>query len=529
MRGLSRIRLLAGTGALALLVAAWIFLGPQQLGGTASYAVVAGSSMEPQLHRGDLVVARSRAHYKIGDAVVYHNADLNRNVLHRIVGRDGSRYVFKGDHNDFVDPTHPQQSDLIGRLWFTAPGAGRVVEWLQVPLHAAVIAALAALLALGGGGRGRRLRWSPARSGGGLARHARGMRPGLPNAGAPIAWLAAALIASLLLGVVAFTRSSPAAVNGAWKQRGTFSYSAPAPRGPVYPAGRLVTGDAVFLRLVPAVNVGFDYRLVAPLADRLAGTAGLELTVQGANGWKSSMQLSPSKRFRGDNVLVRGRLQLAQLRSLISSVERLTGTTSPGYTVTIRPRIAVRGKVGGARVSATFAPPLTFALDELHLQLQEPTASTPGAAPSNALHPVQNASATRPATAVSVGPLPLGLARILAVLGVLASLLGFAAVGGLLPLGSIGGEEIPARYRSMLVSVGKPKHSAVDGWVVDVESFKALAQLADHYDRLILHQRHQKGESYLVEEGGVAYRYTPETPLPTLSGEEVPSIAPTGL
>ena len=81
----------------------------------------------------------------------------------------------------------------------------------------------------------------------------------------------------------------------------------------------------------------------------------------------------------------------------------------------------------------------------------------------------------------------------------------------------------------MLVSVGKPKHSAVDGWVVDVDSFQALAQLADHYDRLILHQRHTKGESYLVEEGGVAYRYTPEAPLPALSGEEVPSIAPTGL
>jgi hypothetical protein len=81
----------------------------------------------------------------------------------------------------------------------------------------------------------------------------------------------------------------------------------------------------------------------------------------------------------------------------------------------------------------------------------------------------------------------------------------------------------------MLVSVGKPKHSAVDGWVVAVDSFQALAQLADHYDRLILHQRHAKGESYLVEEGGVAYRYTPESPLPTLSGEEVPSIAPTGL
>jgi signal peptidase len=509
-------------------VAAWVLLGPQQIGGSASYAIVAGSSMEPRLHRGDLVVARRQAHYEIGDTVVYHNAQLDQNVLHRIVGRDGSRFVFKGDNNNFVDPIHPKQSDLVGRLWFTAPGLGRVVEWLRVPLHAAVVAALASLLAFGVGGRGRRLRSTP--SADAVGRRARALRPGLPNVGAPVAWLAAALVASLMLGVVAFTRhSAPALTNGVWKQRGTFSYSAPAPRGPVYPAGRVVTGDAVFLRLVPAVNVHFDYQVAAPLADRLAGTAGLELTVLGANGWKSSMQLSPSKRFRGDHVLVEGRLQLAQLRSLISSVERLTGTTSPGYTVTIQPRIAVRGEVGGDPVRVAFSPPLTFALDELHLQLQVPTASMPGAVPSDALHPAQSAAVTGPAAGVSVGPLPLGLARILALAGVLASLFGLAVLGGLLPVGRFQGEEIPARYRSMLVPVGKPKHSAVEGWVVDVDSFEALGQLADHYDRLILHQRHPKGESYLVEEGGVAYRYTPDAPLPALSGEEVPSIAPTAL
>jgi signal peptidase I len=531
MRGPLRIRLLAGTVGLALIVGGWILLGPRQLGGSASYAIVAGSSMEPRLHHGDLVVARSRSHYAIGDAVVYHNAQLDQNVLHRIIGRDGSRFVFKGDNNGFVDPTHPQQSDLLGSLWFTVPGLGSVVEWLRVPLHAALIAALASLLAFGVGGPGRRR----LRSTVGLRElahrtRARAARPGFTSAGAPVAWIVAALVASCMLGVVAFTRdSAPLVSNGAWKQRGTFSYSARAPRGPVYPAGRIATGDAVFLRLVPVVNIQFDYRLQAPFADRLAGTAALELTVRGSNGWQSSMQLAPSKRFNGDHVLVQGRVQLERLRSLISSVERLTGTTSPGYTVTVQPRIAVRGRLDGDRVSTSFAPPLTFLLDELHLQLQQPASSIPGGDPGDSLHPVQSAAVSRPPAAVSVGPVPVGVARMVAVLGVLASLLALAVFGGLLPLGSVGGEEIPARYRSMLVPVGKPRHSAVDGWVVDVDSFQALAQLAEHYDRLILHQHHTKGESYLVEEGGIAYRYTPETPLPTLSGEEVPSIAPTGL
>jgi signal peptidase len=529
MRGTSRIRIALCAVGLVVLVLAWLSVGPRQLGGPASYAVIAGSSMEPQIHRGDLVVARVRSSYAVGDAVVYRNRDLGQNVLHRIIARKGSRFVLRGDNNDFVDPAHPAQADLIGRLWFTVPGAGRVVDWLRTPLHVAVFAALAALLALGVGERRRRVR--PSARVAELARRARALRPDLPGLGAPAAWVAAALVASLMLGLVAFTRgSTPGGVaTAAWRQHGVFSYSAPAPRGPVYPRGRLGTGDAVFLRLVPAVNVRFAYRLDAPFAERLAGTARLDLTVRGANGWESSMRLGRPQRFKGDRVLVQGRLELARLRSLIASVERLTGTTSPGYTVTIEPKIAVSGAVGGQHVRTAFSPPLVFALDELHLQPQQPSPSTPGAAAPDALHPVQSAAVTGRVRAVGVGPLPLGIARALAVLGVAGSLLGLAALGGLLPLGSPPGEQIPARYRSRLISVGKPKHSAVDGWVVDVDSFDALAQLADHYDRLILHQRHAKGESYLVEDGGVAYRYTPTAPLPSLSGEEVPSIAPTPL
>jgi len=67
----------------------------------------------------------------------------------------------------------------------------------------------------------------------------------------------------------------------------------------------------------------------------------------------------------------------------------------------------------------------------------------PGAEPTDALHPAQSASVTAAPGAVSVGPLPLGLARILAVLGVLASLLGFAALGGLVPPGRAHGDTDP--------------------------------------------------------------------------------------
>src|SRR6185437_4462176 len=107
-------------GALVALVAVaglWYELAPAKLGGSHEYAVVDGISMNPKLHAGDLVLMHPSASYEVGDVVGYHNLQLGRLVLHRIVGKTGDRYVFKGDNNSFLDSYHPTQDELVGRLW----------------------------------------------------------------------------------------------------------------------------------------------------------------------------------------------------------------------------------------------------------------------------------------------------------------------------------------------------------------------------------------------------------------------------
>jgi hypothetical protein len=199
------------------------------------------------------------------------------------------------------------------------------------------------------------------------------------------------------------------------------------------------------------------------------------------------------------------------------------------YTVTVEPTIRVGGLVGGQRMHDAFSPQLTFSLDELHLQLQQPGASgVPGAPATDPLHPAQTA-ATVAGAGTSIGPLPLALGRALAVLGLLGSLAGLVALG---TLGGRKGEEdvgaIAARFGTLVVPVGKPRHT-VEGWAVDVDDFESLARLAERYDRAVLHQRGPWGDSYVVEDNGVVYRFTPSEPEPTLAGEEVPAIAPTAL
>ena len=152
-RRLARARAVASLAtSVVVLAAAWWFLAPAQLGGSTSFTTVDGTSMLPSLKRSDLVALRVAGSYRVGDVVGYHSALLNRVVLHRIVAIDGDRFVFKGDHNSFTDPDRPTRAQLVGKLWFQLPSAGRAVAALHIPWVVAAIAALL-VLALGSGDR----------------------------------------------------------------------------------------------------------------------------------------------------------------------------------------------------------------------------------------------------------------------------------------------------------------------------------------------------------------------------------------
>src|SRR5580698_3453944 len=110
-----RIRkLLSPALALVVLGTVWFYLAPTQFGGSATYVVTHGTSMEPRFHTGDLAIVRSQSSYHVGEIVAYHSHKLHTIVLHRIIGREGDKYIFKGDNNNFIDPERPVESQLIG-------------------------------------------------------------------------------------------------------------------------------------------------------------------------------------------------------------------------------------------------------------------------------------------------------------------------------------------------------------------------------------------------------------------------------
>ena len=134
LRGRRWPRLLGSVLAWGLVAVLAYFIWPSNLGGGTTAIVVNGHSMEPTYYTGDIVVARS-GEPQVGDVVVYTTADLGEaKIIHRIIGGDGeSGWEIQGDNNDFVDPYHPTNDDVLGIALVHVPAVGTFATVLQNP------------------------------------------------------------------------------------------------------------------------------------------------------------------------------------------------------------------------------------------------------------------------------------------------------------------------------------------------------------------------------------------------------------
>jgi signal peptidase I len=515
-----RARLLTGVAVLLLLVA-WLVAGPAALGGTTTYVTTHGISMEPRFHTGDLALVRGADEYRVGDVVAYQSAVLHSIVLHRIIARDGDRYVFKGDNNSFVDPVHPRRDELIGRLWVRVPHGGSALGWLHTPIIAALLCGGVALLLVAPARRRRRRgrRRGDERSGPRGAPPVTGRPNTINNPNAQMVLTGCAAVAVLCLGIalLAWARpaTNPVAGKISYTQKVRFSYRADAPAGAVYPTGTVRTGDPIFLRLVRRVRVKVAYRLVSTAPRKLSGTQEVLVRLTSPTGWRRTMQLQPPTSFTGVSNSASVVLDLDRLQALIHHVETLIGAPSgAAFTVEVIPRVRVKGTLGGQPLATRYDPPLSFQLDPLQLRSGAGAAAGPatakGFAPSHTGSVATNATTQNRLTLRGLG-LTVGTARWSAVVGFLLAL-GVALLTALrerrrpTDLSS----QIHARYGHLIVPIAAIMHDPTQP-VIDVTSIDALAQVAERSERVILHHHRIGAESYLVDDDGTLYRYQPRT------------------
>lgn len=144
-----------------------IFLRPQFLGGPAQFILVSGTSMEPQMHTGDLVLVTRSSAYRVGERVAYRIPEgepaAGRVVIHRIVGGSAAAgFEMRGDNRATNDRWKPKAAEIVGTTLLRIPAGGRAARAVLTPIGLGVLAGLAvfAFIALGPDGREPRVRRS---------------------------------------------------------------------------------------------------------------------------------------------------------------------------------------------------------------------------------------------------------------------------------------------------------------------------------------------------------------------------------
>lgn len=493
-----RIAGLLGAGVLAL---AWLLAGPTALGGSATYITTFGTSMEPVLHRGDLVVVKPQSSYRVGDIVAYRSESIRTVVLHRIVDREDDRFVFKGDNNTWIDTDRPRADELVGKMTMHLPGAGTHLRRAASPPVVATLASVAFFPLLRGDRRRRKAREVSAHA----ATPPRPPRQPLRlRAVEPRLLMATAAAAGLL--AVAFTR--PIMVDGVsdvpFDELGTFSYSGAAPQGgAAYQSLAVSTGQPVFLRLVDELDLAFSYRVSSSADVTAEGDIALRAVLRDDSGWSYPIDLADPAHFDADDARVGGTLDLADVRLVLGAMQMSTGVVRDQYKVVLEAEVTRAVTHRDASTTGIFASSLEFNLDDNAMYL-----ATPG---PDALVPSQGGlltTTTRHASSLTV----LGRSLPIEAMRVGAGAFGVIVVGLWLDwLVRARREEesalIERRYRSYLVPVTNARGRFTS--VIEVERMADLVRLADHAGAPIL--RTDDGH-YDVVDGSQTFRYSLREP-----------------
>lgn len=116
--------------------------------------IVQSGSMEPAIHTGSIVVIKNSPDYVVGDVITFGRTRPGViPTTHRIVeikqnGNEVS-FVTKGDANSSEDMSEVKRESVIGKVLFSVPYLGYVVDMAKKPWGFAVIIGIPALVIIG--------------------------------------------------------------------------------------------------------------------------------------------------------------------------------------------------------------------------------------------------------------------------------------------------------------------------------------------------------------------------------------------
>lgn len=122
-----------------VLIALLLFATIIPVPGNIKAKIVKSGSMEPAIKTGGLVFIIPASSYNVGDVITF-GKDTKTQIptTHRIVSIEGSgplrTFTTKGDANDAPDSTPTRLSDINGKVIFSLPYLGYVLDFAKKPL-----------------------------------------------------------------------------------------------------------------------------------------------------------------------------------------------------------------------------------------------------------------------------------------------------------------------------------------------------------------------------------------------------------
>lgn len=137
-------------GALGVLILVILFIAiPLFPNAPYSLRMVTSNSMRPTFNTGSLVVITPEKSYNTDEIITYQASQYEQDVVtHRIVEKTDEGFITKGDANDVADDRNVTKSMIFGKVVFSIPMAGYVVNFLQSTSGFALVVIIPLLLVI---------------------------------------------------------------------------------------------------------------------------------------------------------------------------------------------------------------------------------------------------------------------------------------------------------------------------------------------------------------------------------------------
>ena len=493
--------------------------------------------MEPLFHQGDLVVIRHSDQVNVGDIFSYRYPKLGQ-VIHRVVGKEGEHYIFKGDNNDWLDGYKPVAGDLVGKAIFHFNGAGKWVLWLRNPFRFAGMTAILAGLVVFGAvidsspQKGRKMK---------IKQFFAGIQiPQLPTfiakeRGGYLFAFSLLLFASIALGIYAFLTPLTKTVedNIDFVNSAEFSYTTiSSPR--VYNKGLVTSGDPVFTDLNCVIKLGMNYSVQSSEPVDISGSYKARVIVSEPTGWNRTITLTDDVPFQDSSFDMSTYLNVCAVQKMIQAVNELAGLNQPFYSVSVITDIDASGFIGARPYKETLAPSLDFSFNnnELYLNQGDPERPNPLHWEQPGIVPGEKEIINQ--LSIFGLRIPVPSARIMALVGAIIAVIGLLLLTIPVYLNTKKDElaAIHTKYALQLVKVNSSQTESrmISTPIIDVTSMDDLARLAQSSDQFIFEEVEGDKHYFLVFLETYTYRYTYSVPAvePPNSGisESYTAVAP---